>query len=131
LERRASSPFFYNLDIYPQGVYHTPMKKQNLKIVAACCGDNTTSNPDHSPELHRLSRIQGQLEGIKKMISERRYCPDIITQTSAVRSAITSLEAAILEKHLSACVKEAFKASDRESDTKIQELLEIFKRSTK
>lgn len=107
------------------------MKKRNLKIAPTCCGESANTHPDHSSELHRINRLQGQIAGIKKMIVDRRYCPDIITQTSAVRSAVTSLEAAILEKHLSACVRDAFKASDKDSETKIQELLTIFKKCTK
>lgn len=105
-----------------------------LKSLAeTCCGIASPKGefPDHSAELRRINRIQGQLEGIKRMIQERRYCPDIITQTSAVRAAITSLEASILEKHLSACVRSAFKASDKESEVKIKELVEIFKRGTR
>lgn len=63
------------------------------------------------------------------MIEERRYCPDILTQTSAARSAISSLEANILQKHLESCVQDAIaSSSDEESNEKIQELIDIFKR---
>ncbi len=102
------------------------------KTVASCCGTGAPSEaPDHTSELNRISRIKGQLDGIKKMIEERKYCPDILTQTSAVRSAILSLEAAILEKHLHACVRDAFETDRAGAEAKIEELLSIFKKSAR
>jgi CsoR family transcriptional regulator, copper-sensing transcriptional repressor len=97
-----------------------------------CCGstpENTHENPDHSGELSRVNRISGQIAGVKKMIEERRYCPEILTQLRAARSAIKSLEANILEAHLGHCVNDAMTASDaKEVKKKIKELQEIFKR---
>ena len=52
-------------------------------------------HPDHSSEIKRLKRIQGQLEGIERMIMERRYCIEILNQTKAVTSAIHSLESSL------------------------------------
>jgi len=89
------------------------------------------SAPNHSAEINRINRIKGQLDGIKKMIEDRKYCPDIITQTSAVRSAIASLEASILEKHLKSCVREAFQSNEAAAEEKMAELLTIFKRATR
>ena len=91
-------------------------------------------HPDHSAEIKRLKRIQGQLEGIERMILERRYCIDILNQTKAVTSAIHSLESALLEKHLGHCVRETFslKNSDEEEmELKIREIMEIFKKRLK
>jgi DNA-binding FrmR family transcriptional regulator len=88
-----------------------------------------TEHPDHSKELGRLNRIAGQVEGIKKMITENRYCPDILLQISAVRAALKSLETNILKPHIHCCVKEAMHAdSDLEQSKVIDELLDIFKR---
>jgi CsoR family transcriptional regulator, copper-sensing transcriptional repressor len=61
----------------------------------------------------RINKIAGQLNGIKKMIEEQRYCPEIITQIKAVNSACQSLEIVILEKHLESCVMEAFHSKDK------------------
>lgn len=97
------------------------------KLAVTCCGANKSESPDHSAQISRLNRIQGQIEGIKKMIAERKYCPDILTQTSAVRAAISSLESVILEKHLASCVRDAFKGEQSDSEQKISELVEIFK----
>ncbi len=90
-------------------------------------------HPDHSSEIKRLKRIQGQLEGIERMILERRYCIDILNQTKAVTSAIHSLESALLEKHLRHCVRESFSLqnSDEEMELKIREIMEIFKKRLK
>lgn len=84
-------------------------------------------NPDHSAEIKRLNRILGQLEGVKKMIEEKRYCYDILVQTKAISSALKSLEATILEKHLNHCVSAAFESkNEKESQEKITELMEFF-----
>ena len=85
--------------------------------------------PDHSKEINRIKRIQGQLEGVQRMIVENRYCPDILVQTKAITSAIRSLESTILEKHLNHCVKAAIAAHDEtKTQEKVDELLDIFKK---
>ena len=61
----------------------------------------TTSNSKHSDNLPKLNRISGQVEGIKKMIEEERYCLDIVYQIKAVRSALKSVEKNILHNHIS------------------------------
>lgn len=96
-----------------------------MKKRACECVNET--NADHTAELPRLNRIAGQLEGVKKMIEERRYCPDILTQMRAVRSALRSVEANILERHLQHCVAAAFD-SEEERRKKIAELKELFNR---
>ena len=57
-------------------------------------------NPNHMENIPRLNRIAGQIEGIKKMIADGRYCPEIISQLRAVRSAVKAVESNILQKHL-------------------------------
>lgn len=59
---------------------------------------------DNKKILTRLKRIMGQLNGVQKMILEDKYCIDIITQTSAIKSAISSLEDEMLESHLVHCL---------------------------
>lgn len=86
-------------------------------------------HPDHSEDLPRLNRASGQLEGVKKMIEEGRYCPDILTQIRAIRSALKSVEANILERHLAGCVTDAMqKGSKKKQEEKIAEIKELFKR---
>ena len=92
-----------------------------MSKVCKTCDNNM--HPDHSKELSRLNRISGQINGVQKMIEDNRYCPDILMQLKAVRSAIQSLEANILEAHLSACVVDAFSSKNKaEIENKISEL---------
>ena len=79
----------------------------------------------HLDNLPRLNRISGQIDGIKKMIEDERYCTDILMQLRAVRSAIKSVESNILQKHLQNCVAQSF-ASDKDRDKKIEELKALF-----
>lgn len=67
---------------------------------------------DHTAELKRLNRIKGQIEGVQRMIVEQRYCPEIVNQIKAVRSALKSLEASVIEGHMRSCVKQAIASRD-------------------
>lgn len=89
-----------------------------------CCKQNV--NPSHMENMPRLNRISGQLEGVKKMVEEGRYCPDILIQLKAIRSAIRAVESNILTKHLQHCVASSF--SEAERDEKIKELKSLFDR---
>ena len=94
-----------------------------------CCKNKKSDLPDHSDELPRLNRISGQVDGIKKMIEGNRYCPDILTQTKAIRSALKSVEANILERHLAGCVTDAIqKGNKKEQKKKLEEIKELFKK---
>ena len=89
---------------------------------------SSASHPNHKADLHRLKRISGQIEGVGRMIEEGRYCPDILIQTRAITSALRSLEASLLERHLNHCVRSAFSSDDESaSQTKLAELVEIFR----
>jgi DNA-binding FrmR family transcriptional regulator len=78
----------------------------------------------------RLSRIEGQVRGLSKMVDEDRYCIDIVTQISAVRAALRRVEEEVLRDHVAHCVEHAIasgnKADQRE---KITELMEVIGRS--
>ena len=60
----------------------------------------------------RLNRIEGQVRGIGRMIAEDRYCVDILTQVSAVQSALDALALKLLEHHLHGCVAHAVASGD-------------------
>lgn len=99
-----------------------------MKKDSDCCAE-MKQHPDYSKEVSRLNRIAGQVEGIKKMIAERRYCPEILNQLRAVRSAVNSVEANILETHLDACVADALSAgNEKERKQKMSELKELYKK---
>ena len=55
--------------------------------------------------IKRLNRIEGQVKGIQKMVDEERYCIDILTQISAIRSAINKVGSIILESHIKGFIK--------------------------
>ena len=83
----------------------------------------------HKETLNRLSRIAGQVEGVKRMVEEEKYCIDIVTQIQAARSALRSVEMKILEKHMQHCVREAFTSgSQKNADEKMEELLRVMKK---
>lgn len=93
------------------------------------CHAEQADHPNHRAEISRLKRIKGQLDGIERMIEEGRYCPDILVQTRAVTAAVRALEAALLERHVNHCVREAFLSSDEaDRQAKVAELMEIFAR---
>ncbi len=74
---------------------------------------------------NRLNRVIGQMNGVKKMIEEDRYCDDVLIQLAAVMSAVKSLAGVVLDRHMHTCVVENIKAGDL---SVIDELAELFKR---
>ena len=80
----------------------------------------------------RLHRIEGQVRGIEKMVTEDRYCIDILTQIGAVSTALESLGFQILDDHVKHCVAGALASGDeREAQAKAGELLEAVHRFAK
>jgi DNA-binding FrmR family transcriptional regulator len=83
----------------------------------------------HAEALHRIARIAGQVQGIRKMVEEQKYCIDIITQIQATRSALRAVELQILKKHMSHCVSNAFESgSPKDAGEKMDELLRVMKK---
>lgn len=69
----------------------------------------------------RLRRIEGQVRGISKMIEDDKYCIDVLTQISAVNSALQSVALGLLEEHLGHCVSHAVAEGGAEADKKLAE----------
>ncbi len=94
-----------------------------------CCNKKTYRGEDEKRIINnRISRIEGQLKGIKKMIQEDTYCNDILIQLSAIENSIKSLSNHILENHLYSCVTRDLK--NGEFDT-LDEIISLFKRFNK
>lgn len=74
----------------------------------------------------RLNRIEGQVRGIGRMIVEDRYCIDVLTQVSAVQSALDALALRLLEQHLHGCVQHAVRSGD--GDRAIEEALGVIRK---
>ena len=81
----------------------------------------------HRPLIPNLNRISGQIKGVAKMVDEGQYCVDILDQLRSAKSAITTVENKILEKHIQECVTVSLQ-SQEDVNTKIQELMHILKR---
>ena len=80
----------------------------------------------NSSALKRLARIEGQVRGVAKMIEDDRYCIDVVRQIQAIKSALTGLEALVLNDHLDSCVETALKSDDIEQRReKVQELVAV------
>ena len=82
--------------------------------------------------LKRLSRIEGQVRGLGRMIDEDRYCIDIVTQLSAVRAALRRVEEEVLHDHVAHCVEHAIASGNAgEQRRKVAELMDVLARSTR
>jgi DNA-binding FrmR family transcriptional regulator len=77
--------------------------------------------------LARLSRIEGQVRGVSRMIEEERYCIDVLTQLQAIKAALRKVEEDVLKDHASHCVAHAIKSGDvADQKQKFDELVELF-----
>ena len=86
----------------------------------------------HMDEIVPLRRIEGQIRGIQKMIEEKRYCIDILTQLSSIVGAIRRVEENILNRHLRGCVRESFTRGNREDKAqKIDEVIDVLQKFRK
>ena len=85
-----------------------------------------------SDRLKRLSRIEGQVRGLARMVEDDRYCIDIVTQISAVRAALRRVEEEVLQEHITHCVEHAISSGDvKDQREKIAELMELLKRAAR
>ncbi len=83
----------------------------------------------HREELVALRRIEGQVRGLQRMIEEKKYCVDIVTQLHAVINALYRVAEKIFGRHLQHCVTDAFSGhSEREKTEKIDEIMEVMKK---
>jgi DNA-binding FrmR family transcriptional regulator len=86
----------------------------------------------HFEDIVRLKKIEGQIRGVQKMIEEKRYCIDILTQLNSVVGAIKSVEENILERHLKGCVNQSFtKGSKQDRALKVDEIVGVLKKFRK
>lgn len=87
---------------------------------------------DKEALIKRLHRIEGQVRGLERMLEEDRYCIDVLTQISAVTTALESVAFRILDDHVNHCVSGALASGDAdEAAAKSKELLEAVHRFTR
>jgi CsoR family transcriptional regulator, copper-sensing transcriptional repressor len=86
----------------------------------------------HDEQLAYLKKIEGQVRGIQRMIEEKRYCVDIITQIHSIIGALYRVENEVFKKHVQGCVVSTLKGSSGlEKDKKINEIVELVARFRK
>ena len=93
-----------------------------------CCNENkiTKRSEEEKKDLtSRMNRLIGQMNGVKKMIEEDRYCDDILIQLSAIDKSIKSLAGVILDKHVHSCLIERIQNGETEV---VDEIVELFKK---
>ena len=87
----------------------------------SCCGRTKVRSEEEIRQLtNRLSRIEGQIRGIRGMVEKNAYCPDILVQVSAVTAALNAFNRELLASHIHTCVADGIRAGD---DEKIDELV--------
>ena len=80
----------------------------------------------HENQLEYLKKIEGQIRGVQRMIEEKRYCVDILTQIQSVIGALYRVENEIFRKHTEGCVANALKGrSEKEKQEKINEIIDL------
>ena len=85
------------------------------------------NNPTtHEEQLEFLKKIEGQVRGVERMIDEKRYCVDIITQIHSIIGALYRVENQVFKKHVQGCVATSLKkSSESEKQKKINEIVEL------
>ncbi|MSC53671.1 metal-sensing transcriptional repressor [[Eubacterium] rectale] len=95
----------------------------------SCCNrKKERSEKEYKDLINRLSRIEGQIRGIKRMLDEDCYCPDIITQVAAANAALNSFNKVLLANHIKTCVADDIRAG---KDETIDELLNTLQKLMK
>jgi CsoR family transcriptional regulator, copper-sensing transcriptional repressor len=80
----------------------------------------------------RLSRIEGQVRGLARMVEDDRYCIDVITQIAAIRAALRGVEEEILKDHVAHCVEHAITSGNKaEQRRKVAELIDVLGRTAR
>ena len=88
----------------------------------SCCRHKDRSPEEYKALLNRLSRIEGQVRGIRGMLEKDAYCVDILVQVAAANSALNSFSKELLAQHISTCVADDLRAG---SEAKLDELMKL------
>ncbi|TLS37934.1 metal-sensing transcriptional repressor [Pseudalkalibacillus caeni] len=103
------------------------MEEKNLQEQGHCEEEKLTPRSADEKQLlmNRLKRIEGQVRGLQKMVSDDRYCVDVLVQISAVQAALKKVGYSMLERHTKTCVAGAIK--EGEGEHHIDELMKVVK----
>ena len=101
------------------------MERENT----CCCERTKERTAEEIKQLtNRLSRIEGQVRGVKGMVEKNAYCPDIITQVSAITAALNAFNRELLSSHIRTCVADGVRSGD---DEKLDELVILLQKLMK
>ncbi len=105
------------------------LTQRTTGAAAACPACHHKATPRSAELKHdvscRINRTIGQLNGIKAMVEEDRYCGDVLTQLAAVESAVKAISREVMQDHLETCVVEQIQAGDTEV---VDEVMRLFKK---
>lgn len=91
---------------------------------ATCCKHKDRSEKERKDLINRLSRIEGQIRGIKGMVEKDAYCTDVLVQVSAATAALNSFNKVLLANHIKTCVMDDIKAGKEETVDELVETLQ-------
>ena len=91
-----------------------------------CCTHKTKerSEKEYKSLINRLSRIEGQVRGVKNMVEKNAYCPDILVQVSAINAALNAFNKELLANHIKSCVYTDIKNGKEETVDELVKTLE-------
>lgn len=100
----------------------TNQEVNRMEETKECCCHKTKerSEKEYKDLINRLSRIEGQIRGIKGMVEKDAYCPDILVQVAAANAALNSFNKVLLANHIKTCVKDDIRAG---KDDTVDELV--------
>ncbi len=102
---------------------------EETKEIKECCHrTKERGEQEYKDLIHRLNRVEGQIRGIKKMVENDAYCPEILIQVSAVNAALNSFNKVLLANHIRTCVAEDIREGKEET---IDELVTVLQKLMK
>ncbi|MGN0160964.1 MAG: metal-sensing transcriptional repressor [Lachnospiraceae bacterium] len=105
------------------------MKEKDGKNRECCeCRTKERSEREYRDLVNRLNRIEGQIRGIRRMVEEKAYCTDILTQVAAANAALNSFNKVLLENHIKTCVIRDIKENKEET---VEELVHVLQKLMK
>jgi len=99
-----------------------------LKTCPHCERTKQRSDEEKKALLNRLSRIEGQIRGIRGMVERDAYCPDVLTQAAAASAALNSFARTLLSEHIRTCVTQDIRSGSDETVDELLDMLQKFMR---
>ena len=101
---------------------------EQAETKSCCLRRKTRDEKERRDLMNRMKRIEGQVRGLQRMLEEDAWCPDVLTQASAVQSALNGFCRTLLASHLRSCVTEDIRAGREDA---VDELLDTLKKLMK